>query len=248
MNQVVDAVEGGLPGPVADHLARFVGAAEAALGPLLKSIVLFGSAAEGRLRPTSDVNLLIVLSGWDDAKLDALREPLRTAQAAARLSAMVLLAGEVEAAIEAFPAKFGDILRRRKVLFGPDPMAGRVVPRGAEIAHVRQVLLNLALRLRERYLSVSLREEQAARVLAEASGPLRASAASLLALEGKPAPSPKEALAALAREVPGEWEDVLRDVSLAREGAPLPPGAAPASLRRLVRLAQGLSERARTLA
>jgi len=211
------------------------------------SVVLFGSAAEGRLRATSDVNVLLVLSAWDDAKADALREPLRTAQAAIRLSPMFVLAGELERAAQAFPVKFADIQRRRRVLSGSDPFSRDLVPREAEIAHLKQVLLNLVLRLRERYVMVSLREEQAVRALADAAGPLRSGAASILELEGKPAASPKEALAIVSGQVEGEWGEVLTHVSAAREGTPFPPGAAAASLRKLVALAGGLLARARGL-
>ena len=110
---------GSLPAPVAEGLDRFVKAAEEALGPALKAAVLFGSAAEGRLRATSDVNLLLVLSEWDE-RADALREPLRSAQAAIRLSPMFVLERELPAAALAFPVKFADIQRRRRVLVGAD--------------------------------------------------------------------------------------------------------------------------------
>jgi hypothetical protein len=72
---------------------------------------------------------------------------------------MFLLATEVPAAMEAFAAKFADVLRRRRVLFGDDPFAGRTIPRAAEIARLRQVLLNLILRLRAAYVSDGDREE-----------------------------------------------------------------------------------------
>ena len=41
---------------------------------------MFGSAAEGRLRATSDVNLLILLSNFNEARAEELRNPLRVAQ------------------------------------------------------------------------------------------------------------------------------------------------------------------------
>jgi predicted nucleotidyltransferase len=237
---------GGLPLPVAEGLDRFVKSARAVLGDSLRSVVLFGSAVEGKLRTTSDVNLLLVLSAWDD-RADALREPLRSAQAAIGLSPMFVLERELAAAALAFPVKFADIQRRRRVLYGADPFTVDLVPREAEIAHLGQVLLNTVLRLRERYLMASLRDEQAARALAEAAGPLRSTAASILELEGKPAPSPKEALARIAAEVPGAWDELLQDVSAAREGKPLPSGTAPASLRKLSALAEALLARARSL-
>ena len=237
---------GSLPAPVAEGLDRFVKAAEEALGPALKAAVLFGRAAEGWLRATSDVNLLLVLSEWDE-RADALREPLRSAQAAIRLSPMFVLERELPAAALAFPVKFADIQRRHRVLVGADPFTRDLVPRDAEVAQLRQVLLNLLLRLRERYLTTSLREEQAARAMAEAAGPLRAGAASLLELEGVPAASPKEALEKAAAAVAGDWGDVLAQVSAVREGKALPPHAAPASLRKLAALAEALLERARRL-
>jgi len=40
-------------------------APSAAFGDSLRSVILYGSGAEGRFRPTSDVNLLIVLSRFD---------------------------------------------------------------------------------------------------------------------------------------------------------------------------------------
>ena len=51
-----------LPVPVDRLLRDFTETACHALGSDLHSIVLYGSAAEGRLRPTSDVNVILVLS------------------------------------------------------------------------------------------------------------------------------------------------------------------------------------------
>ena len=61
------------------------------------------------------------------------------------------------------------------------------------------MLLNLLLRLRERYVSLSLDEDRLALVLANSAGPLRAAAATLLALEGQPRMAPREALDAFAK-------------------------------------------------
>src|SRR2546426_6732599 len=77
-----DRLTGALPEPVGRVLEDFVEAAKEALGPALRSIVLFGSAAEGQMRPTSDVNVILVLTAFDRARADRLREPLRLAYAA----------------------------------------------------------------------------------------------------------------------------------------------------------------------
>jgi predicted nucleotidyltransferase len=237
-----------LPETVSAALDVFARAAQEALGGDLAALVLFGSAAEGRLRPSSDVNVILVLSAFDAGKQDRLREPLRVAQAAIRLAPMFLLAEEIPAALSSFAGKFADVIRRRRVLLGADPFAGAAIPRAAQVANLRQVLLNLVLRLRQRYLLVSLREEQAAHAVADAAGPLRVCAADLLALEGRAVGTPKEALAAVAAESggPGSGE-LLGRLSQAREHGALPPGAAGPTLLGLVDLARALHRRAEAL-
>ena len=236
-----------LPPDVSQGLAEFVDSAKSALGPDLVSVVLFGSAAEGRLRATSDVNLILVLARFDAARVDALREPLRTARALINLSTMLIVESEITGAAEAFAVKFADIRERHKVLWGKDPFAGLKPSRGAMLVRLQQILLNFVLRTRERYALVSLREEQLAQVVADAAGPLRSAAALILELEGKPAASPKAALESLAAGIDAaRWRDALAHLSSARE-AHLPPGAAKPTTLALIELAQALLARAEKL-
>jgi hypothetical protein len=72
-----------------------------------------------------------------------------------------------------------------------------VVPRGAEILRVKQVLLNLVLRTRTAYAQ-AVREPDLERRLSDLAGPLRACAAALLDLEGTPAPDARTALEQVA--------------------------------------------------
>ena len=60
MTESVVSLTEDLPQPERRILDEFVEAARAAFGPDLHSVVLFGSAAEGALRPTSDINLILV--------------------------------------------------------------------------------------------------------------------------------------------------------------------------------------------
>lgn len=234
-----------LPEDVALGLEEFCRAAIDAFGDALRAIVLFGSAAEGRLRATSDVNVLVVLGRFEQAQVDRVREAARTALAAIQLHAMFVLTEELPAAAEAFAVKFQDILNRHAVLAGEDPFAGLSISRQRIVERVRQDLLDTCIRLRATYVRVSLREEQLARVIAEAAAPLRAAAAAIAALEGKPADHPKEALAALSSSLPGgPWTDVLSGLSDAREDARLPPGVGAKLLMRIIDLAVALRERA----
>jgi predicted nucleotidyltransferase len=238
-----------LPPNVARVLPEFVEQARGAFADDLRAIVLYGSGAEGKLRPTSDVNLLLVLSAFDQEKADQLREPLRLAQAEIQLRAMFLLESEVGPAMEAFAVKFADISRRRRVLYGVDPFSGISVSRGDAVFRLKQTLLNLPLRLREAYLARGLRDEQLVALIADMAGPLRSCAATLLKLEGKPVESSKEALRQVAASVPdgpARAEEVSL-ISEARQERTLAPGVAAPTLFHLIELAGAMRTRAENL-
>jgi predicted nucleotidyltransferase len=230
-----------LPQQVSRVLRDFVDDAKAAFAGDLRSIVLYGSAAEGRLRPTSDVNALVIVRHFDYAAAEKLREPLRVAQAAIRLNPMFVLENELPDSITSFAEKFADILRRRHILFGADPFVGVTISRDIVIARLDQVLLNLILRLRESYVLRGLREEQLALTVAEAAGPIRSCAATLLELQGNGMKSGREALATfVTRAAKSEWHETLSRLSEAREQLLLPPGVAETTLRQLIDIATAL--------
>src|SRR5258706_5971262 len=166
---------------------------------------------------------------------------MRVAHAAVGMNVMFVLESELPAAMEAFAVKFADILSRHQTLYGNDPFANLNPPRDALVRRLKQVLLNLQLRLRERYVLTSLREEQLALVVADAAGPLRASAASLLQLEGNPVQSPKEALERVVQELKdSHLNEVLTEISVAREQGQLGPGKAAKVLMGLLQLIEQL--------
>lgn len=245
----MDEAANDLPPNVDRVLTEFVAETRDSFGEDLRAVVLFGSGAEGKLRPTSDVNLLVVLSAFDQEKADKLREPFRMAQAAIQLRSMFLLESELQPAMKAFAVKFGDILRRRRVLYGEDPFKGLSVSRDDSIVRLKQTLLNLILRLRELYIERGLREEQLAVVIADMAGPLRSCAATLLELEGTPAQSPKEALQSVAASLTDVSisADEISRISEAREKRTLPPGTAAPTLFHLINLAHSMWKRALTL-
>ena len=236
-----------LPTNVSSCLSTFIAAARKVFGDDLISVVLYGSGAEGKLRPTSDVNLILVLDGFARPQADMLRESFRLAQAAIKLRVMFLLQAELQPASQAFAVKFGDIARRRLVLYGPDPFQSLSVSREDAIFRLQQTSLNLTLRLREAYVASRLREEQAAALIAVTAGPLRSCASTLLELEGHPAASPKEALERVAATVDHGTTHDVQLISEARQRHTLPPGAAASVLFQMIRLAQAMSLRAAEL-
>lgn len=233
-----------LPAIISEGLDAFLNEAKKSFGESLVSAVLFGSAAEGRLRPTSDVNLLLLLKRFDLESADKLRPQMRTAHAAFRLSVMFLLEQEILHTMDAFALKFSDILARRRVLFGPDPFANLTVSAEAVCRRTRQVLMNLMLRMRERYVMVSMREEQIALVLADMTGPLRAAAQSILKLEGRTARSPKEAMDGMLTEIQGQKaEESIRLIDMIRRQQEIPHGAVSELLLAYIDLAGRMYER-----
>lgn len=230
-----------LPDDVARGLQSFLDSARDALGDTLVSAALFGSAAEGRLRATSDVNLILVLSAFDARRIDLLRGALRAAHATLNLSVMFILEGELAAATEAFAVKFADIRERHKILYGRELFAALVPDRTAVLSLLRQILLNFVLRSRERYAMVSLREEQLALLVADAAGPLRSAAGLILELSGRKAETPRLALETLAEELrPGAWTSALAALPRAREHGQLPQGEGGPALLQLIGLAQAM--------
>lgn len=234
-----------LPAEISRGIDSFMSEAKRAFGDSLVSAVLFGSAAEGRLRSTSDVNLLLVLKGFQRSSADLIRDQLRAAHAAIRLDVMFLLQSEVDGALDAFAVKFSDILSRRSVIFGPDPFENRTVAPSAILLRTKQVLMNMVLRLRQRYVLVSLREEQLAFIIADITGSLRACAASLLKLQGRTPASPKEALAELISELGLQnSSEVLGLIDQLRAEGSLPPGTAGDLLFSLMELADKMYKKA----
>ena len=237
-----------LPDRVREVLDGIVEAARRAFAGDVRSIILYGSAAEGRLRATSDVNVMFVLGRFDEAKADQFREPFRFACAAVDVNAMFVLDTEIDLAAREFAQKFADMKRRHVVLFGDDPLEKVSISRDVLVRRLQQTLLNLTMRLREMYVQRSLREEQCAVTIAETTGPLRAAAATILELEGRGTLAPKEALYTFVHDLgPSDFVDLLPHLSEAREKRVLPPGRAAELLYTTTELAGALHERAMKL-
>ena len=185
-----------LPAEITATLENFRAKSVEAFGDSLKSLLLFGSAAEGRLRATSDVNIVMVFSRLDLDRVKAWRSQVEFMVAAINLQPLILLEDEIAAAAEAFTVKYFDILHRRRVLHGTDPFGTLEISDEALRRRVSQVLLNLALRLRHTLLLGN--DAGRARALVDAIGPLRASAVALQELTRQPRSEPREALLSLA--------------------------------------------------
>ena len=134
------------------------------------------------------------------------------------------------------------------MLYGADPFEASSIPRAAVLLRVKQVLLNLTLRLREAYVERGTTPERVSELVADSAGPLRSCAATLLELEAKPPLPPKEALIQFVQGFgePG-WDEVLARISEARETRTLSADAADSTLFHMIELAARLRARAEAL-
>jgi len=238
----------GLGANVRDVLRDFLTRAEQVFAEDLSAAVLFGSAADGALRKSSDVNLILVLCRFAPERANLLKSDLETAEAAILLRVMFLARDEIPAACEAFAQKFSDILRRRVVLFGPDPFTGIIIPRAAQVWRLRQVLLNLLLRTREVYVEQERGSRIILSMLAESVGALRSSAVLILLLEGRDDPKPKQALLEVAEQAaPGKFAVTLAKLSQLRETGTLSDADAQQAVIAVMELAAAMHERAAAL-
>jgi len=238
----------GLSDTISSALKEFAEAAIAALGDDLISLVLFGSAAEARMRTVSDVNLLVILAKFDVARINGLRESLRAARVQINLAPMFICRSELPEAAEAFAVKFDDIIRRHFTLFGENLIDNLSLSREARLLRVKQVLLNLELRLRERYAMASLRDEQLIGIIVDMSSALRSAVASVIDLEGGEVPSAREALAdAIAKTERSDLKEAVVLISQAREQGYLPAGSATRTLLAMLEIAAIFNERLRRI-
>jgi len=216
------------------------------LGEELEALILFGSAVEGRVGASSDVNLLVVLRRFDSERIERASGVLQNAAAAVDLHPLFLLASELSLAAESF-APFDAVAQRRIVLHGRDPFEGMAIPRASLIQRVQQALFDLTLRLRTLHAVGRAREEGLAGLIADAAAPLRRSAQAILELRGVRPSSPEAALESLAAELGGDWTQDLQNLSAAREDLRLPPGTAAQLILRLAELSELLGQRAASL-
>ena len=171
------------------------------------------AAPKEELRPASDVNLILVLSSFDAAEADRIREPFAAARAAIQLTAMFLLEHEVPQAILSFGQKFptssagiecftASIHCRR----ARTSCRGNTSPEASPVKHDAAPS--------RRVCGAGTAPERIAALIADAAGPLRSCAATLLELEGKPPLPPKEALIAIVTGFQESgWDEVLAHVS-----------------------------------
>jgi predicted nucleotidyltransferase len=134
-------------------LQTLVGGLKEALGPRLRSVVLYGSAARGDYHHgTSDLNLILVLESLDPGTLEALARPVRRFVGRGHPVPRLFSPSLIAESADTFPIEFLDIQASRLVVHGEDSFAGVAIDRGCLRLQCEREMDEKMMRLREGYV------------------------------------------------------------------------------------------------
>ena len=171
-------------------LQALVGGVKEALGPRLRSVVLYGSAARGDYhRGTSDLNLILVLEAIDPPTLEALGRPVRRFVGKGHPVPRLFTASLIAESADTFPIEFLDIQASRVVVHGDDSFAGIAIDRGCLRLQCEREMDEKMMRLREGYMLGHDDARALRRLLSESYPAFAALFRGGLHLLGKPIPA-----------------------------------------------------------
>lgn len=144
-----------------DALKQLVTKLESAFSGRLVSVVLYGSAAaDGQTDQFSDLNVLCVLKEITPKELASSEPILRWWREEGNPTPLLMSEEEVYHSADTFPIEFRDMQRRRRVLFGIDPIADLTVRDTDYRTQVEYELRSKLLRLRQQGAAVLSDEVQ----------------------------------------------------------------------------------------
>jgi hypothetical protein len=136
-------------------LEELVPKLELAFSGRLVAVVLYGSAAApGQSDRFSDLNILCVLKDITPRELADGEPIMRWWRDLGNPAPLLMSEEEVQNSADSFPIEFRDMQHRRRVLFGPDPIADLVVHDTQYRTQVEHELRSKLFRLRQQGASV----------------------------------------------------------------------------------------------
>jgi len=188
-----------------------------ALGPDLKSVVLFGSAAAGDfVEGVSGRDILIVAEKLGSVELGALSAPLARWRQAGNPQPQLFAARELANSADVFPIELTDMQQARQVLFGDDPVADIKIEMYHFRLQVERELKSRLLLLRKNYLACRGRSADIARVMTASVSTFLVLFRAALRLydESPPPPQKAAALEKLAQHVKFDPQPLLTVLDL----------------------------------
>lgn len=137
------------------RLERLADAVTAAAGDNLVALVLYGSAADGKVGAQSDVNLLMVLRDASAAALHPLGAALRDWLKGGERAPLVFSLDGWRRAADVFPIEIEDIRQRHRVLRGADPVADLATTRDDLRRELEREARGLLIQLRASYAAAA---------------------------------------------------------------------------------------------
>jgi len=189
------------------------------LGPRLRSVVLYGSAARGDHHPaSSDLNVIVVLDPLDPAALEALAPAVRRFARKGHPIPRLFSPGLIAASADSFPVEFAEIRAARVVLHGDDPFGGVRVGRDHLRLQLEREIKEKMMRLREGYVLVHDRASALRRLLARSYPAFAALFRGGLVLMGRPVPSHNQEVVAAFCEAAGLDREPFDEVARLKRG------------------------------
>jgi predicted nucleotidyltransferase len=225
-----ETMETALPASVQDGLGRVCAQLQEAFGEQLVSVVLYGGLAKGEYFPdTSDVNVMVVLTGVTVAALDKAAPIVQGGVRDFRLAVLLLSEDDLRRSTDVFPIKLLDMQRHHRVLWGKEVLTDLNIARDHLRLRCEQEIKNLLLRLRQFYLQRAHRPELIESTLTRALSSLLTNLNVLVELKTGQAAANKLAVIKAAEKI-GLDNQPLREVLALKRGE-LKPDAA--ELKRL---------------
>lgn len=185
-----------------------------ALGPRLKSAVLYGSVVAGDYdRDSSDVNLLLVVSPLGLAELETMSPLTRRWRSDRQRAPQVFTPEQVARSLDAFAIEWHDMHQTRRVLHGADPFETLSIPIEPLRLQIERELNACVLALREGFLKSGGDWRRLLRLMTQSVVPLIVQCRAALRLfpDGGMVPAMKvDALHVLASKLNLDLEPIAR--------------------------------------